>query len=73
MDSAFVRNATNGAPVSAGQVPFIRLPVPGESLQLGNVAWSVVSVVHGWGAGNVPMAEVRVAPPGWHSAAPFQP
>jgi len=74
MESAFIRNVANGALIAPQPLQFIRVPVPGEYVQLSNLAWSVIAVVHGWRnptAPIEPILEVRVAPPGWHAPSPI--
>lgn len=63
MDAAFVRNLKNGQLVANVPLQFVRVPHAGESVQLGNVAWVVSSVIHAWRNPNEPLCEIRVMPP----------
>lgn len=63
MEAVYVRNLKNGQLVANVPLQFVRVPHVGESVQLGNVAWVVNSVIHAWRSPNEPLCEIRVMPP----------
>jgi hypothetical protein len=67
MEFAFLRNATNNQLLQQQPFQFVRIPVAGESIQIGNGVWNVAAVFHGWQAQNEPVVVLQVTPPGWHA------
>lgn len=72
METAFVRNLKNGQLVANAPLQFVRLPLVGEGVQLGNVVWVVNNVIHAWRSPNEPLCEIRVLPPTRDEALPVE-
>lgn len=72
MEAAFVRNLKSGQLFSTSPLQFIRVPIPGEAVQLGNVVWVVNSVVHAWRSPTDPICEIRVLAQTREDALPLE-